>query len=559
MDDLHEHWAAGRAVGLATVVETWRSAPRPPGAAMLVTASGDALGSVSGGCVEGAVYELAYAAATDPDFVPVLERYGVSDDDAFAVGLTCGGTIHVYVERVSPETFPQLGGVVADIRAGVPVAVATCVDPADAARFGRRLVVRADSTEGTFGSARLDEAVTDDARGMLVSGTTGTLRYGRDGERLAGDLTLAVQSYAPRPRMIVFGAIDFAAALARAGVFLGFHVTVCDARPVFATRRRFPDADAVVVEWPHRYLAAEAEAGRIDGRTVLAVLTHDAKFDVPLLEVALKLPVAYVGAMGSRRTHDDRMARLRETSLTEADLARLHSPIGLDLGARTPEETAISITAEIIAARWAGTTAPLTGSRGPIHHLEGGGGLFDGGVAFDEFEGLAGGRALGEEGGDDRGDVFAGDGATAGGGGEGDAALGGVVGEDAGAQDRPGEVAGAQVGFGGGLGLDVGGPDRVLGRVWLAVGAHRGDLHEPVDARALGRGRAQDRRVLVDRALARRAAAGARARGEDQGVEAGERVGQLPDGRPLQVEHKAGLSGGLEVGEVVGVADEADG
>ncbi|GAB2834571.1 XdhC family protein [Actinocorallia aurea] len=367
LDELHELWSAGRPAGLATVVETWNSAPRPPGAAMLVSEAGEALGSVSGGCVEGAVYDLAHAAATDAAAGPVLERYGVSDDDALAVGLTCGGTIHVYVERISPESFPELAGVVADIRAGTPVAVATCVEPADAAAFGRRMVIRADSAEGTFGSARLDEAAIDDVRGMLASGTTGTLRYGRDGERLDGDLTLAVQSYAPRPRMIVFGAIDFAAALARAGSFLGFHVTVCDARPVFATRRRFPGADEVVVDWPHRYLAAEAAAGRIDGRTVLAVLTHDAKFDVPLLEVALKLPVAYVGAMGSRRTHADRMARLRATSLTEAQLARLHSPIGLDLGARTPEETAISISAEIIAARWSGTAVPLTRGLGSIH------------------------------------------------------------------------------------------------------------------------------------------------------------------------------------------------
>ena len=178
-----------------------------------------------------------------------------------------------------------------------------------------------------------------------------------------------VAAYAPRPRMIVFGAIDFASALARTGAFLGYRVTVCDARPVFATTSRFPQADEVVVEWPHRYLAAEAEAGAVDGRTVLAVLTHDPKFDVPLLEVALRLPeVAYVGAMGSRRTHDDRVARLREAGLTDDELARLSSPIGLDLGARTPEETAISMAAEIIALRWGGSGERLTRTRGPVHH-----------------------------------------------------------------------------------------------------------------------------------------------------------------------------------------------
>jgi xanthine dehydrogenase accessory factor len=178
-----------------------------------------------------------------------------------------------------------------------------------------------------------------------------------------------VAAFAPRPRMIVFGAIDFASALARTGSFLGYRVTVCDARPVFATASRFPEADEVVVDWPHRYLAAQAESGAVDGRTVLAVLTHDPKFDVPLLEVALRLPeVAYVGAMGSRRTHDDRLARLREAGLTDDELARLSSPIGLDLGARTPEETAISMAAEIIALRWGGSGERLARTTGPVHH-----------------------------------------------------------------------------------------------------------------------------------------------------------------------------------------------
>ena len=168
-----------------------------------------------------------------------------------------------------------------------------------------------------------------------------------------------VWAFAPKPRMLVFGAIDFAAAVARVGSFLGYHVTVCDARPVFATTSRFPEADEVVVDWPHRYLGAEVDGGRLDQRTVLAVLTHDPKFDVPLLEVALRLPEeqrpAYIGAMGSRRTHDDRLERLREAGLTDEEIGRLSSPIGLDLGARTPEETAISIAAEIVAGRWGGS------------------------------------------------------------------------------------------------------------------------------------------------------------------------------------------------------------
>ena len=195
------------------------------------------------------------------------------------------------------------------------------------------------------------------------------LTFGPDGERRGEGMEVFVASFAPPPRMLVFGAIDFAAAVARQGSLLGYHVTVCDARPVFATAARFPTADEVVVDWPNRYLAAQAAAGAIDGRTVICLLTHDPKFDVPLLEVALRLPeIGYIGAMGSRRTHDDRMARLREVGLTDQELARLSSPIGLDLGARTPEETAVSIAAEIIAQRWGGTGTPLADTGGRIHH-----------------------------------------------------------------------------------------------------------------------------------------------------------------------------------------------
>jgi xanthine dehydrogenase accessory factor len=178
-------------------------------------------------------------------------------------------------------------------------------------------------------------------------------------------------AYARKPRMLVFGAIDFAAAVARLGSFLGYYVTVCDARPVFATVSRFPFADEVIVDWPHRYLRAQAEAGAIDPRTVMCVLTHDPKFDVPLLEVALRLPdVAYIGAMGSRRTHADLMKRLGAAGLTDQELAQLSSPIGLDLGARTPEETAVSIAAEIIAVRWGGGGGRLARLDGRIHHGE---------------------------------------------------------------------------------------------------------------------------------------------------------------------------------------------
>jgi xanthine dehydrogenase accessory factor len=305
LPDLLRWWREGQAVGVGTVVATWKSAPRQPGASMLVGPEGDAVGSVSGGCVEGAVYELAQQVVDTG--TPVLQRYGVSEEDAHAVGLTCGGILDVWVETVSPESFPELGDIAADIEGGRPVAVATVVEHPDPARLGRRLIVRAEddpaSRSGSLGSPRLDDAVTDDARGLLASGHSETLTYGPDGERRGEGMRVFVDVHAPAPRMLVFGAIDFAAACARIGKFLGYTVTVCDARPVFATASRFPDADEVVVDWPHRYLVAEAEAGRIDARTVLCVLTHDPKFDVPLLEVALRLPEAgYVGAMGSRRT-----------------------------------------------------------------------------------------------------------------------------------------------------------------------------------------------------------------------------------------------------------------
>ncbi|HEY5877581.1 MAG TPA: XdhC/CoxI family protein [Nakamurella sp.] len=363
--DLLRWWSAGDTVGMATVTGTFRSAPRPPGAAMLVGADGTAVGSISGGCVEGAVYELAQAVVASS--VPVAQRYGVSDDDAFSVGLTCGGIIDVFVEPVAPSTFPEFGNLAASIRAGEPVAVATVI-AGRADRLGRHLVVWTSDVAGGLGSSRLDDAVRDDVRGLLASGRTGTLTYGPDGERRGEGLSVFVASFAPAPRMLVFGAIDFAAAVARIGSFLGYRVTVCDARPVFATARRFPDADEVIVDWPHRYLRSQVAAGALDGRTVICVLTHDPKFDVPVLADALKLPVAYVGAMGSRATHDDRLVRLREAGLTPAELDRLASPIGLDLGARTPEETAVSIAAEIVARRWDGAGRPLSRTNGTIHH-----------------------------------------------------------------------------------------------------------------------------------------------------------------------------------------------
>ncbi|MET9814819.1 MULTISPECIES: XdhC/CoxI family protein [unclassified Streptomyces] len=364
-EELNRWVGQGRDFAVATVVAVGGSAPRQPGAALAVDADGTAIGSVSGGCVEGAVYELCEQALRDGE--TVLERFGYSDDDAFAVGLTCGGVIDILVTpvRAADPVRPVVASALTAAARGEAAAVARIVSgPRDLT--GRALLVRPDgSWEGGFGGhPELDRTVAAEAGAFLDAGRTGTLEIGEQGSRCGAPLTVLVESSVPAPRMIVFGAIDFASALVRVGKFLGYHVTVCDARPVFATRTRFPEADEIVVEWPHRYL----ERTDVDARTVLCVLTHDAKFDVPLLRLALRLPVAYVGAMGSRRTHLDRNARLRDVGVTDLELSRLHSPIGLDLGARTPEETALSIAAEIVAARRGGSGVPLTGAHTPIHH-----------------------------------------------------------------------------------------------------------------------------------------------------------------------------------------------
>ncbi|MEU0970910.1 XdhC/CoxI family protein [Streptomyces sp. NPDC005917] len=373
-------WAEeGREFAVATVVSVGGSAPRPPGAALAVDSTGTAIGSVSGGCVEGAVYDLCVQALENGE--AVVESFGYSDEDAFAVGLTCGGVIEVLVTPVTRDAAGRdvFVSALSAAAKGEPTALARVIrGPAEllgtavavpgkergaetyaAPPRGRHQTHPARRTPTAFPTER----VTAEALTILTTGGTRTLEISEDGSHCPGGLTLFIETRVPPPRMIVFGAIDFAAALVRAGKLLGYHVTVCDARPVFATRARFPEADEVVVDWPDRYLRST----ETDARTVLCVLTHDAKFDVPLLEAALRMPVAYVGAMGSRRTHDDREQRLREVGLSDAELARLRSPIGLDLGARTPEETALSIAAEIVAIRRGGTGAPLTGSRTPIH------------------------------------------------------------------------------------------------------------------------------------------------------------------------------------------------
>ncbi|MGW0765702.1 XdhC family protein [Streptomyces sp. NPDC002676] len=355
-----ERWYAAHVpFGLATVVAVSRSAPREPGAAMAVGPDGEVVGSVSGGCVEGAVFELAQEVTESGE--ARLEKYGYSDEDAFAVGLTCGGEITVLVRPVTPVRDPSFGAVMASVAGGEPVTVATVVD--GPAPRGATLAVWHGTAAGGLGTTGLDAAVAADARGELALGATGLRHYGPHGERREDAVTVFLQSFAPPPRMLVFGAIDYAAAVARIGDFLGYRVTVCDARPVFATPSRFPEGVEVVADWPHRYLRGT----HTDERTVVCVLTHDPKFDVPLLREALRRPAAYIGAMGSRRTHEDRLHRLAGSGVTDEELARLRSPVGLDLGARTPEEVAVSVAAEIVALRWGGTGLPLSATSGAIH------------------------------------------------------------------------------------------------------------------------------------------------------------------------------------------------
>ncbi|GHE08406.1 hypothetical protein GCM10010339_56680 [Streptomyces alanosinicus] len=293
-EELHRWIEEGREFAVATVLAVGGSAPRGPGAALAVDNAGTVIGSVSGGCVEGAVYDLCQQALRTGQ--SVVERFGYSDEDAFAVGLTCGGTIEVLITPVAAAAATVLASALSAAVRDEPAALVR-VARGPAELLGRALLVRPDGTHegGLGGHQDLDRTAAAEARALLEAGRTKAVEVSADGSHCPGGLTLLVESNVPPPRMIVFGAVDFAAALARAGKFLGYHVTVCDARPVFATKDRFPDADEVVVDWPHRYLRRTGT----DARTVLAVLTHDAKFDVPLLKAALRMPAAFIGAMGS--------------------------------------------------------------------------------------------------------------------------------------------------------------------------------------------------------------------------------------------------------------------
>jgi xanthine dehydrogenase accessory factor len=309
-------------MALATVVDRRGSAPRDPGATLALSEDGEIAGSVTGGCVEPAVVEIATRVVDGG--APELAVYGIADEDALEVGLSCGGTVAIAI--FEPET-PPLIRLAEAVRADRAGAFLLWLDDDS---LGRQRVVLADDDE--------DDPAAEAARALLAAGQTAIADAG--GERVF------VCSFAPRPALYVFGAIDHASALARVGRFLGYRVTVCDARARFVTPERFPDVDELVVEWPDRFL----ESAPVDTRTAICVLTHDPKFDVPTLMTALATPAAYIGAMGSLKTTAEREVRLRDQGASDADLARIHAPIGLGIGARTPEEVAVAIAAELVAS-----------------------------------------------------------------------------------------------------------------------------------------------------------------------------------------------------------------
>ncbi len=349
---------------MARVVDVIGSSPREPGAAMAVSAAGEVAGSVSGGCVEGAVVEAALE-ILGGEREPGVISFGYSDEDAFAVGLTCGGTIRLFVEPVAEPVATGALYVALQhaIDAAQPVALVTVVDGPG---VGSKMLAREQGDPlGTLGNADLDRVVARDAGGELEAGLSSVRHYGEHGEAREDAVSVFIESFVVPPRMIIFGAVDFTAALASVAKLLGFHVVVCDARAVFATVQRFPMADEVVNEWPNRYL--EKVGKQLTPRDAVCVLTHDHKFDVPAIVSAVQTEVGYIGAMGSRRTNEGRVVRLRDAGLSNAAIGRVLSPIGLDIGARTPEETAISICGEIIAARTGRRAGSLRDSDGPIH------------------------------------------------------------------------------------------------------------------------------------------------------------------------------------------------
>jgi xanthine dehydrogenase accessory factor len=349
---------AGRRVVVASLVETLGSSPLDPGAEMLVDDTGRIEGSVTGGCVEGALVEVAAEVLAGGP--PRVVQYGISDSQAVDVGLMCGGTVRLFVHELTTATIGPLRAVVEELQAGRPVALVTILDGDQA---GTKAAVIPDATIGQIGPEQLEQSVTRDALGCLDQGLSAVRTYSASGETMGSDIRVYIQGFATPPQMVIFGAIDFSAAVARLAGQVGYRVTICDARAPFLSSPRFSQAAEVVVDWPDRHLAGR-ELGE---RDVVLVFTHDPKFDEPALLGALQSGAGYVGALGSRRTHRERLERLRAHGIEESELARIASPCGLDIGARTPTETAISVLAEILALRVGRTGDRLSHTGGSIH------------------------------------------------------------------------------------------------------------------------------------------------------------------------------------------------
>ncbi|HEX5926955.1 MAG TPA: XdhC family protein [Baekduia sp.] len=360
----------GRRVVAATLIETLGSVPLDPGAEMLVDDTGRIAGSVTGGCVEGAlVEETARVLDGAP---PQTVSYGITDEQAIGVGLMCGGTVELFVHEVTEAHRDALSAVRDAVEEGRPAALATVLDGEGA---GAKIAVFEDDAIGSLdGPELLTHSVIRDARGFLDEGLSAVRRYSARGEVLGAELRVHLQAFAASPVMVIFGAIDFSAALAQQAVEIGFRVTICDARSAFAHNPHFAEHAEVVVDWPDRHLA-----GRTLGpRDAVLVFTHDPKFDEPALIAALAGGAGYIGALGSRRTHTSRVERLRAAGITDTELDRIHAPCGLDIGARTPAETAISVLAEILAARSHRPGGPLVDADGPIHARPSATGSFQG-------------------------------------------------------------------------------------------------------------------------------------------------------------------------------------
>jgi xanthine dehydrogenase accessory factor len=351
--------AEGRRVVAATLIDTVGSAPLDPGAEMVFDDRGSIEGSVTGGCVEGALFDEAQAVLAGGP-ARVL-RYGISDEDAATVGLMCGGAVQVFVHELTEDAHEPLEAARRAIDSGEPAAVATLLDGDTA---GCKLAIVEGGAIGSLrGTDLLDQSVERDAVGLLGQGQTVVRRYGGGGQELGDDLRVYVQSFATPPSMVIFGAIDYSVAVARAARELGYRVTICDARAPFVQSPRFSAVADVVVDWPNRFL----DGRRLDERDVVLVFTHDPKFDEPALIAALATDAGYIGALGSRRTQQQRLERLREAGVDEDGLTRIAAPCGLDIGARTPAETAVSILAEVIAERTGRRGGRLSEEDVPIH------------------------------------------------------------------------------------------------------------------------------------------------------------------------------------------------